>query len=430
MTRRNLLVDAAVKSRNKPPGYYLDGHGLYLQVAIGGSRSWILRYTLRKKTREMGLGSTDDFGLAEARLRAQRARQLIAEGIDPIDHRNKQSEVSESLRMAAEIATERAKTFKECAIEFHEANADEWKNIKHGDQWKNTLRDYAFPTFGDVPMSEVTKAQIVKALSPIWKTKAETASRVLQRIRTVFNYAAAKDYTKGMDAEFWQQTRMSLGSNERARKVEHHSSCPYPLVGALLAAVRDGPSSESVRLAFEFTILTAARSGETRGALWSEIDKVSRSWTIPGERMKAGKSHKVPLSVQAFAVVERAASLRESGAQQIESDLVFPNRNGLPFSDMVFLKLLRDMEFPYTMHGFRASFRTWATEATEYPHEMLELALAHSVGDETVRAYMRSSMVEKRRHLMEDWATYIEQSDKSESALERVRTAASVSKKL
>ena len=376
----------------------------------------------------MGLGSIDDFGLAEARLRAQRARQLIADGIDPIDHRNKQSDESESLRMALNIATERARTFKECALEFYEANAHDWKNIKHGDQWRNTLRDYAYPTFGDVPISDVTKTQIVKALSPIWKTKAETASRVLQRIRTVFNYAAAKDYTKGMDAEFWKQTRMSLGSNERARKVEHHSSCPYPLVGALLEAVRDGPSSESVRLAFEFTILTAARSGETRGALWSEVDMTSRSWIIPGDRMKAGKTHKVPLSAQAFAVVERAASLREFGSPQFVSDLVFPNRSGLPFSDMVFIKLLRDMQFPYTMHGFRASFRTWATEATEYPYEMLELALAHRVGDETVRAYMRSSMVEKRRHLMEDWAVYIEKSDKSNSALERVRTAVSVAK--
>ena len=428
MTRRNLLVDASVKSRSKQPGYHLDGHGLYLQVALGGSRSWILRYTLRKKTREMGLGSTDDFGLAEARLRAQRARQLIAEGIDPIDHRKERNATSDSLRKTAEMASERVKTFKECALEFHEANSHEWKNIKHGDQWKNTLDTYAYPTFGHVPVSEVTKALIVKALAPIWKTKAETASRVLQRIRTVLNYAAAKDYANGIDAEFWQQTRMSLGSNDKARKGEHHSSCPYPLVGALLSGVGSGPSSESVRLAFEFTVLTAARSGETRGALWSEIDMQSRSWTIPGERMKAGKGHKVPLSAQAFALIERAASLRDSGHLPSEAGLVFPNPKGLPFSDMVFIKLLRDMKFPYTMHGFRASFRTWATEATEYPYEMLELALAHRVGDETVRAYMRSSMVEKRRHLMEDWAVYIEKSDKSNSALERVRTAVSVAK--
>lgn len=422
MTKRNLLVDASVKSRNKQPGYYLDGHGLYLQVALGGSRSWILRYTLRKKTREMGLGSFDDFGLAEARLRAQRARQLIAEGTDPIDHRNRQI-------AAVEMALERAKTFQECAIEFHAANANEWKNAKHGDQWRNTLRDYAYPTFGKMPVSDITKALIVKALAPIWKTKGETASRVLQRIRTVLNYAAAKDYAKGMDAEFWQQIRMSLGSNEKARKVEHHSSCPYPLVGALLSSVKGGPSSENVRLAFEFTILTAARSGETRGALWSEIDMTSRSWTIPGERMKAGKSHKVPLSKQAFAVIKRAAALRDASSSDSESGLVFPNRNGLPFSDMVFIKLLRDMEFPYTMHGFRASFRTWATEATEYPHEMLELALAHTVGDETVRAYMRSSMFEKRRQLMEDWAAYIDHSENRESVRNSARNAAPKPKK-
>jgi integrase len=356
----------------------------------------------------MGLGSVDDFGLAQARERAQRARQLIADGIDPIEHRSSHRKAAEKLR-TAEFA--QLKTFKDCAVEYHQANADEWKNAKHSAQWINTLRDYAFPVFGDVAIGEVSKTEIVKALQPIWKTKAETAGRVLQRVRTVLNYAAAKDYAKGQDAEFWEQTRMALGPNERARKVEHHSSCPPHLVGALAKAVREGPSSVSVKLGFEFTILTAARSGETRGALWSEIDRGARSWIIPGERMKAGKSHKVPLSKQAFALIEKAAALRESGELHSDLGLIFPNASGMPFSDMVFTQLLRRMGVSYTMHGFRASFRIWATEATEYPHEMLELALAHSVGDETVRAYMRTSMVEKRRQLMEDWAAYLRGSE-------------------
>src|SRR5665647_425440 len=224
MTKRSLLADPSVRSRHKKPGYYLDGHGLYLQVSASGSRSWILRYTLNKRVREMGLGSADDFGLAQARERAQRARQLVADGIDPIDKRNAERKALVGMQ-AAEKA--RLKTFEDCAIEFHEANADDWRNAKHAAQWMNTLRTYAFTKFGGLPVNEVSKDEIVKAIQPIWKTKAETAGRVLQRIRTVLNYAAAKDYAKGRDGEFWEQVRMALGSNERARKVEHHSCLLY-----------------------------------------------------------------------------------------------------------------------------------------------------------------------------------------------------------
>jgi len=408
MTKRSLLADPSVRSRHKKPGYYLDGHGLYLQVSASGSRSWILRYTLNKRVREMGLGSADDFGLAQARERAQRARQLVADGIDPIDKRNAERKALVGMQ-AAEKA--RLKTFEDCAIEFHEANADDWRNAKHAAQWINTLRTYAFTKFGGLPVSEVSKDEIVKAIQPIWKTKAETASRVLQRIRTVLNYAAAKDYAKGRDGEFWEQVRMALGSNERARKVEHHSACPYPLIGALLKAMKAGPSSDMVKLAFEFTVLTAARSGESRGALWSEIDLSTKSWVIPEERMKAGNAHKVPLSKRALEILKQAASMRDSGLASSDLGLIFPNSKGLPFSDMVFTQLLRRMDLEYTMHGFRATFRTWGTEQTEYPHEMLEFALAHTVGDETVRAYMRTSMVEKRRQLMEDWAAYLRGSE-------------------
>ena len=401
MTRRNQLTDSAVRSKQKKPGYYLDGHGLYLQVSPSGSRSWILRYTLNRKVREMGLGSADDFTLAEARERAQTERKLVADHIDPIERRA-QERKARAVAAAANVA--QSKTFATCAIEFHEANKSEWRNPKHAAQWINTLRTYAFPVFGDTPVGEVSKADILNAISPIWKKTAETAGRVLQRVRTVLNYAAAKDYCRGHDAEFWEQVRMALGTNERARKVEHHNACAFADVGDLLKAIADGPSSEVVQLAFEFTVLTAARSGETRGALWSEIDWESCSWNIPGDRMKAGKAHRVPLSMRVIEILRRVQNMREEKEISSPLGLVFPSPRGLPFSDMVFTQLLRRMGTDYTMHGFRASFRTWATEKTEYPHEMIEMALAHAVGDETVRAYMRTTMVERRRQLMEDWA--------------------------
>jgi len=404
MTRHSLLADSAVRSRSKKPGYYLDGNGLYLQVSKTGSRSWIFRYTLNGRTREMGLGSLTAFGLAQARERAQRARQLLADGIDPIDKRTEEQKAIAAYRTAERA---RSKTFEDAAREYHEASADEWKNAKHAAQWINTLTQYAYPKFGALPVGDVGKAEIVSAIAPLWKTKAETASRLLQRIRTVLNFAAARDYSPGKDAEFWQQVRLSLGPNDRARKVEHHNSCPYPLAGAVLKEVAAGPSSAIVKLAFEFTVLTAARSGETRGALWSEIDEDRLCWNIPEERMKAGRPHNVPLSARAVEVLSQAKQLRDEGAVRSDMGLIFPNTQGLPLSDMVFTQLLRRMRVEYTMHGFRASFRTWGSEQTKYPHEMLEFALAHTVGDQTVRSYMRTDMLERRRQLMDDWSSFV-----------------------
>ncbi|NDZ12695.1 integrase [Variovorax sp. WS11] len=408
MTQHHQLTDTAVRAKTKGPGYYLDGRGLYLQVAPGGSRSWLLRYTIRGKTREMGLGSLLDFGLARARDRAQQARDLLAQGIDPIDHRNK----AQAAQVVAEAqAAQASVTFQACAEEYHKAHADNWKNVKHGAQWINTLKEYVFPKFGKLPIQQVGKAEVLKALTPIWKTKAETASRVFQRIRTVINYGAAKDYCTGVDGEFWAQVKLALGANDRARKVVHHSSCPYAQVGDLMSKVRASTATPMVQLAFEFIVLTASRSGEVRGARWSEFDAHLTHWTVPGERMKAGRDHKVPLSKRARAVLRQARALQaesvEAAADGKSLELVFPNPGGRPYSDMVFTQLLRRLELPYTMHGFRASFRTWGMEATQYPAEMLEFALAHVVGDQTVRAYARSDMVARRLQLMQDWADYV-----------------------
>jgi len=413
VTKQKLLSDPAIKAKNKAPGYYLDGHGLYLQVAAGGSRSWIFRYTLNKKTREMGLGSVDDFTLSEARERARQYRQIIADGRDPIAYRD--AERLKHLEVQAETVRQN-RTFRECANEYHRDNADDWKNAKHAAQWINTLTTYAFPKFGNLPVGQVSREHIREALLPIWKTKAETASRVLQRIRTVINYAAAMGYCAGLDSESWDQLKKALPKNSKQREVEHHASCPHSQVGALVRAVREGTSSEAVKLAFEFIVLTAARSGEVRFAAWEEIDPTNRCWIIPKERMKANRQHTVPLSDTAWTVLTEARQ-RRFHEDESATGLIFPNLQGSELSDMTFTQLLRRMGVDYTMHGFRASFRTWGADIAHHEHDMLEVALSHVVGDATVRAYHRSDMVEKRRRLMQEWADHLKATEDAELIL-------------
>lgn len=403
MTKQKLLSDPAVKAKNKAPGYYLDGHGLYLQVALGGSRSWILRYTLNKKTREMGMGSVDDFTLAEARERARQYRQIIADGRDPIEHR--QTELSQRMSAALQAA-KLSRTFAECAKEYHKANADDWKNVKHAAQWINTLTTYAFPQIGKLPVGDVNRDHIRDVLLPIWKTKAETASRVFQRIRTVINYGAAIGYCAGLDSEEWLQLKEALPKNKKQREVEHHESCPHEQVGAVINNVRHGTSNERIKLALEFIVLTAARTGEVRGAVWEEIQSSNKIWAIPEKRMKAGVAHTVPLPDAAWSILETARQWQSDPAKP--TGLIFPGSQGKQVSDMTFTQIMRRMGLTYTVHGFRASFRTWGADIAHYEHEMLEIAIAHQIGDaKTTRAYHRSDMLEKRRQLMRDWADYI-----------------------
>ncbi|MBG9388387.1 tyrosine-type recombinase/integrase [Caenimonas aquaedulcis] len=411
VTRHNLLNDAAVRSKGKAPGYHLDGHGLYLQVGETGTRSWVLRYTLNNSRREMGLGSASDFGLAEARERAREARKLVAEGVDPIAARRQAKD-----ERAAGIARQKleGKTFKQCALEYIEEYSADWKNAKHGAQWLNTLTTYVFPKLGAKRMSDIDKADILRAISPIWKDKAETASRTLQRIRIVFNYAAAKDHVQAPDAEFWTQVKIALGGNVRARKVKHFASCPHSQVGRVLQRVWESTATDRVKIAFEFAVLNATRSGEVRGARWSEFDKSYKDWTIPGERMKSGRPHRIPLSKRAQKLMKLAEKLRTT----TDGDLVFANPSGKPYSDMVFTQLLKRLKEPFTMHGFRSSFRVWGSEETQYAHELMEFALAHVVTDQTVRAYARSDMLEKRREMMDSWANYIWQHAPTATATE------------
>lgn len=304
-------------------------------------------------------------------------------------------------------AQRRNVSFSDCAREYHENHADDWKNVKHAAQWINTLTTYVYPKFGDLPVGEVTKELIRDALKPIWKTKAETASRVLQRVRTVINHGAAMGYCDGLDSEVWDQVKKSLPGNKKQREVEHHASCPHEKAGAVLQAVGQCSSSDMVKLAFAFIVLTAARTGEVRFAVWEEIQRDTRCWVIPKERMKAGKEHVIPLSDAALRVLEAAAKVRNFTSTP--TGLIFINLQGKALSDMTFTQLLRRMGYDYTMHGFRASFRTWGADVAHYEHEMLEFALSHVVGDATVRAYLRGDMREKRRKLMNEWAQYLAQ---------------------
>lgn len=383
-------------------GMYHDGGGLYLQVSKTGSKSWILRYTLAKKTREFGLGSMREWSLAQARERALKYRQMVSDGVDPILVKK---ERQAQLLLERRELEKKSITFAQCAAEYHESNRSHWKNAKHADQWINTLTTYAFPLLGKRPVELIDRELIREVLLPIWKAKAETATRVLQRIRTTINYGAARGYCTGLDSQQWSQLKLALPKNEKELEKTHHASCPHAHVGKLLREVQHGTSSFVVKNAFEFIVLTACRSGEARGADWREIDWEHRTWTIPKERMKAKRPHSVPLSSRAWKIVE---TMREQANKPATpTGLIFPGSTGKPCSDMTFTQVLRRMGVDYTMHGFRSSFRTWGAETAHYDYDMLETALAHVVGDATARAYQRSDMLQKRRALMEEWFNYI-----------------------
>ena len=393
-TDRDRLKALQVK-RIEEPGIYHDGGGLYLQVSPAGTKSWLFRYRLHGRMREMGLGSFKDFSLAEARERSRLQRQLVADKIDPIEQRDARSQVAKAVA-AQEIS------FEECARNYHKQEAVHWKNPKHAAQWINTLRDYAFDKIGKLKVHSVGKTEILAVLTPIWKTKPETASRVRQRMRAVLEWAAAKDLYPNYPHGIWDQIAKALGKNKKDGERAHHAACPYAEVSKLVAAVRASNSQDIVKLAFEFTILTAARSGDTRGAQWSEIKWDDRMWVIPGSRMKAKKEHRVPLTGRCLEILREAQELTK------RSPLIFCHPNTKkPFSDAIFTSLLhKGLDVPYTMHGFRSSFRDWGSEKTNHPRELLEVSLAHLPGDQTEHAYWRGDMIERRMALMEDWAGF------------------------
>ncbi|GLS41570.1 phage integrase [Mesorhizobium tianshanense] len=388
----NRLSVAAVNAKTKP-GLYADGLGLYLQVAKGGAKSWIFRYMLAGRPRKMGLGSVNTVSLKLARERAGEARLKLLDADDPIEKRK-----AERLEKLAASST--VLSFKEAAGQYIKAHRSGWKNVKHAGQWKATLETYVYPVFGDLAVSRVDVALVLKALEAIWTSKPETATRVRGRIESILDWATARGYRHGDNPARWRgHLDKLLPARSKVAKVKHHAALPYAEIGAFVGDVRkmEGVSPK----ALEFAILTATRTGEVVGARWPEIDIENALWTIPADRMKAGKEHRVPLS-------DRALEILKSLPREKDNDSVFiGDKAGKPLSNMALLMTLRRMErADLTTHGFRSTFRDWAAEQTAYPNEMLEMALAHTVSDKTEAAYRRGDLMEKRRRLMSDWATY------------------------
>lgn len=375
------------------PGMYADGGGLYLQVTNAGARSWIYRFSLAGRAREMGLGPLALLGLQEARAKALEARRLRHEGVDPIEARH-------AAHMRQQLDAAKAVTFKECAEAYIKAHRAAWRNDKHAAQWESTLATYAEPVFGSLSVQAIDTALVLKVVEPIWATKPETAGRVRGRIEAVLDWATVRGYRTGENPSRWRgHLDKLLPARSKVRKVVHHPAMPYSELPSFLAELREQQGVAA--RALEFTILTAARTGESIGATWEEINLADKVWIVPAERMKAGKEHRVPLCTRALAILDEMKVDRDPSEQ-----FVFPGgRRGKPLSNMGMAMTLRRMgRDDLTVHGFRSSFRDWAAERTTFPSEVVEMALAHAVGDKVEAAYRRGNLFDKRRRLMQQWA--------------------------
>jgi integrase len=375
------------------PGRYGDGGGLVLQVSKWRTKAWLFRFERDGSERQMGLGPVSTLSLAEARERARECRKILLDGRDPIEARNAD-------RMQRRIATARAVTFKECAGRYIAAHEASWRNKKHREQWKSTLARYAYPTVGDLSVAELDTALIVKILEPIWMTKPETAARVRGRIEKVLDWATVRAFRGGDNPARWRgHLDKLLPAPDKVRAVKHHPALPYAEIPTFMSDLRSraGISARALELA----ILTAVRTGEVIGARWSEFDITARVWTTPAERMKRGREHRVPLSDRAIAILH--ALPRESDG---DGFVFIGARADRPLSNMAMLELMRGIRPGYVPHGCRSTFRDWAAERTNYPNHVVEMALAHVVGDKVEAAYRRGDLFDKRRRLMADWARY------------------------
>ena len=380
----------------KTPGKYGDGHGLWLRFTPAGRRWWFLRFRFRGRDRELGLGSAEEVGLKEARESAARARRQIREGLDPIEERRK-------VRAKAS-----APTFAECAKRFLASHEAGWRNAKHCAQWHSTLEAYAYPVLGEQPVNAVGVADVLLVLEAVWTTKPETASRLRGRIERVLDWARARGLRHGENPARWRgHLDKLLPKRSQVRAVRHHAALPWREVPEFMAALR---AREGIAArALEFAVLTAARSGEVRSMGWDEVD--GEVWTVPAERMKAKREHRVPLSARALAILDE---MRRFGSEP--GQLVFPGmRAGRPLSDMSLTAVLRRMGREIlTAHGFRSTFRDWSAETTSFPREVCEQALAHTLADKVEAAYRRGDLFEKRRRLMSAWAGYCGQSPRAQ----------------
>lgn len=393
MARKAKQLSPLAVGRLIEPGMWAVGGvaGLYLHISDNRARSWILRATVGSKRRDMGLGGFPDVTLAGAYEKAREARLTIEQGNDPILARKQ----AQSALIAAQ-ATEL--TFSKAATAYVDAHGDEWRNPKHRQQWVNTLATYAEPVIGNMLVRDVAQTHILAILEPIWKTKTETATRVRGRIESVLDWCTVRGHRKGDNPARWKgYLDQLLPAPGKIAKVEHHPALHIDKVGTFMRDLRTRQGTAA--RALEFAILSAARSGEVRGMLWSEVDLKAGVWVIPAERMKAEKEHRVPLS-------KPLAGILIAHPQQEGIDLVFPAPRGGVMSDMTLTAVTRRMGVDAVPHGFRSTFRDWAGERTNFPRDMAEMALAHSVGDKVEAAYRRGDMLEKRRQMMQSWADF------------------------
>lgn len=376
-------------------GTYFDGSGLRLQVTKAGGKTWLFRFQLKGKTREMGLGSFKDVSLKEARKKASQARALLQQGIDPIAHRKA------SKHKNTDASTW---TFDKCAKAYIQAKSHEWTNEKHIEQWHNTIQQYCNPVFGDLPVNQIDTGLVMQVIEPIWYTKTETASRVRGRIENILSWATVRGYREGINPALWRgHIEHLLPQRNKIQKPKHHPAMTYQDIGAFMAELKSKTSISAKAL--QFAILTATRTAEVIGASWEEIDMAAGIWTIPADRMKAKRLHRVPLSRQALELLD---------SLPMKDGWLWPSvRYHQHISNMAMLKLMRGMGYgvkgergPYVPHGFRSTFRDWCAEQTSYPRELAESALAHVLADKTEAAYQRGDMLEKRRRLMQAWADY------------------------
>lgn len=400
-SKKNALTVKAVQNL-KGVGKYLDGGGLYLQVTKAGVKSWIYRFDINKKRREMGLGGVDTLTLAEAREVCAEQRKILKSGIDPIEHRRalaaaeQQAIEAESAKQSKEV--HESITFKQCADEYISKKEVEWANAKHRQQWRNTLRDYVYPHIGHVRVGEVDRPLVLECLTPIWTTKNETATRVRQRIEAILDYAKAMDYRSGDNPAAWKGSlEPILPKPSKVKRVSHHKALPYDAMPAFMSQLQemDGLGAQALQLA----IITATRTGEVLNAEWSEVDLKKKVWTIPQERMKGGVEHRVALSESAVNIIKNLP--------RINNYLFAGAKQGRPLSNLAMTMVLRRMERKdITVHGFRSTFRDWVAEQTHFPARVAETALAHQLKDGAEKAYQRGDLIKKRYELMEAWSSY------------------------
>ncbi len=392
MARKAKELGALEVGRLNSPGLHAVGGvaGLALQVTGKGARSWILRVLIGGKRRDMGLGGYPDVTLAGAKEAARAARLKIKEGTDPIKD-------AKAKRSALYAARATAMTFSEAAKAYIAVKESEWSNAKHGDQWRNTLATYAEPVIGNIFVRDIDQSHVLRVLEPIWLDKTETAKRVQGRIENILDWATASKFRQGDNPARWRgHLDMLLAKPGKIKNIEHHPALAMDDLGAFMVELRkqEGMGAR----ALEFAILTAARSGEVRGATWSEIDLEDATWTIPADRMKMKREHRAALNAEAVTLLE---SLPRTG------DLVFPNSKGDKLSDMTLTAVLRRMNrSDITAHGFRSTFRDWCSERTNYPRDVAEMALAHAIGDKVEAAYRRGDLFDKRRRMMKEWGKF------------------------